>query len=194
MELDRKVYFIREHVGMLKLSNTYDILDPETQEQLAVAKEEPGTMVHLLRIFINKKLLPTQVTVYSGDDPTTGRPLLTIKRGMTFFRSKVSIHDGEGNELGHFLSKMISLGPSFRVFDADKNEVAIVKGDWKGWNFKFMVGDEEIGSVTKKWSGFGKELFTSADNYIIALNSEPSAAKSKLLLAAGLSIDTIFKE
>ena len=54
MELDRKVYFIREHVGMLKLSNTYDILDPETQEQLAVAKEEPGTMVHLLRIFINK--------------------------------------------------------------------------------------------------------------------------------------------
>ena len=42
----------------------------------------------------------------------------------------------------------------------------------------------------------GKELFTSADNYVIALDERlpvaPDAAA--LLLAAGLAIDTIYSE
>ena len=54
----------------------------------------------------------------------------------------------------------------------------------------------EIGTVTKKWAGLGKELFTSADNYVIALTDLKGAspAASALLLAAGLAIDIVFKE
>ena len=54
----------------------------------------------------------------------------------------------------------------------------------------------EIGSVTKKWAGLGKELFTSADNYVISLSdlSGVNPEASALLLAAGLSIDIVFKE
>ena len=64
-----------------------------------------------------------------------------------------------------------SFGGAFRVFDAGGNEVALVKGDWKGWNFRFLdKSGNEIGTITKKWAGIGKELFTSADNYIITLN------------------------
>jgi hypothetical protein len=37
-------------------------------------------------------------------------------------------------------------------------------------------------------------MFTSADNYIIALNDEPSPAKAILMLAAGLAVDIIYKE
>ena len=74
--------------------------------------------------------------------------------------------------------------------------MAEVKGDWKGWNFKFIGQDgREIGTVTKKWAGIGKELFTSADNYIIALNDGSSHANAgALLLAAGLAIDIVYKE
>jgi uncharacterized protein YxjI len=72
-----------------------------------------------------------------------------------------------------------------------------VKGDWKGWNFKFLTSaGREIGTVTKKWAGLGKELFTSADNYVISI-SDPSMAgpaASALLLAAGIAIDIVFKE
>jgi hypothetical protein len=50
--------------------------------------------------------------------------------------------------------------------------------------------------VTKQWAGLGKELFTSADNYVIALDERlpvaPEAAA--LLLAAGLAIDTVYNE
>ncbi len=45
-----------------------------------------------------------------------------------------------------------------------------------------------------KWAGLGKELFTSADNYIISLNEEHSPENAALLLAAGLAVDTVYKE
>ncbi len=66
--LNRQTYFIREHVGLLKLSDTYDILEPETQQQLGVAKEKPGLLIHLLRFFIDKQILPTSVYIYEGAD------------------------------------------------------------------------------------------------------------------------------
>ncbi|HOY10682.1 MAG TPA: phospholipid scramblase-related protein, partial [Candidatus Omnitrophota bacterium] len=64
-----------------------------------------------------------------------------------------------------------------------------------GWHFRFLdKAENEIGTITKKWAGIGKEFFTSADNYIIALNHEPEPQKAVLLLAAGLAVDIIYKE
>ena len=40
--LSRKTFFIREHVGFLKLSDTYDILDPETQKTSRDREGEAG--------------------------------------------------------------------------------------------------------------------------------------------------------
>lgn len=193
---DKSTYFVREHVGLLKLADTYDIIDPETQEQVAIAKEQPGALIHVLRFLINKRLLPTTVRVYSGDDPKDEMALMfSIKRGFVLFRPRVDVLSRDGEVLGWFKSKLLSLGGAFRVFDAAGNEVALVKGDWKGWNFSFRDGEQnEIGTVTKKWAGLGKELFTSADNYMISINGEPEATRMTLLLAAGLAVDVVYKE
>lgn len=194
--LNRQSYFIREHVGLMKLSDTYDILDPETKEPLGIAKEKPGTLMHILRLFIHKRNLPTKVFVYEGTDPDDEEQMLfSIRKGGMIFRTKVNICNPEGEVVGWLKSKMFSLGGAFRVFDAEGNEVAVVKGDWKGWNFRFLDPHKnELGKITKKWAGIGKELFTSADNYIISLNETPSPGKAILLLAAGLAVDTVFKE
>jgi uncharacterized protein YxjI len=194
--LNRKTYFIREHIGFMKLSDTYDILDPETQEQIGIAKEKPGALIHLLRLLINKQFLPTKVFVYEGADyENECRLLFSIQRGITILRSRVDICDSHGAIVGWLRSKTFSLGGAFFVFDTLNNEVASVKGDWKGWNFRFLDKSEnEIGTITKKWAGIGKELFTTADNYIIALNDEPTPEKAILLLAAGLAVDIIYKE
>ena len=194
--LNRTTYFIREHVGFMKLSNTYDILDPETQSPLGIAKEKVGTFMVLLRLLVNKRMLPTKVFVYQGTDPEDESNLLfSIQRGFVLLRSKINICDANGNVVGWFKSKLFSMGGAFRVFDATGDEVFLVKGDWKGWNFRFLDNDQnEIGSITKKWSGIGKELFTSADNYIISLSGKPEPAKAVLLLAAGLAVDTVYKE
>jgi uncharacterized protein YxjI len=194
--LNRKTYFIREHVGLLKLSDTYDILDPETKQQLGIAQEKPGLLMHLLRLVMSKQVLPTKVMVYEGSDPEDESKLLfTLQRGFKFLRSKIDILDKQGNCVGWLKSKLLTLGGAFTVYDSAGNEAAEVKGDWKGWNFRFLdKAGNELGAITKKWAGIGKELFTTADCYMVSLNCEPSPAQAVLLIAASLAIDIVYKE
>jgi uncharacterized protein YxjI len=194
--LDRTAYYIKEHVGLLKLTDTFDILDPDTQERIGIAKEKPGSLVIALRLLIAKNLLPTVVKVYEGDNPDIEANLVfSIQRGFTLFRSRVNVLDEGGQVVGWFKSKIFSLGGAFQVFDASGTEVALVKGDWKGRNFQFLdTSGNELGRVNQKWAGMAKEFFTSADQYVISLNDQPSPGLAILLLAAGLAIDTVFKE
>lgn len=193
--LDNNAFFIREHVGMFKLTDTYDILDPETQRQIGVAKEEPPEWAKYLRLLVGKMLLPTKVNVYQGDD--TGPIMFSIQRGIAFIAPKVEIHDGAGQYIGYLKGKIFSLGGGFWVHDARDRQIAEVKGDWVGWNFKFLnTAGNEVGVITKKWAGVGKELFTTADNYMVCINegfTESSETKA-LLLSAALAVDIIYKE
>lgn len=192
--LNRTQYFIREHVEFMKLSGKYDILDPQSQAKIGEAREEISGFVKFLRLLIDKKLMPTKFAIYETPDAQTRRLLFTIKRGVAFFRPKVQVFDASGAPLGYFQAKIFTIGGAFRVFTADGSEIALVKGDWKGWNFKFLAGETELGVVTKQWAGLGKELFTTADNYIISLHGASDSTMSTLLLAAGLAVDTIYKE
>lgn len=191
--LDRKTFLVKEHAGILKLTDTYDILDPVTGAQIGTATENISGLMKTLRLLVNKRLLPTTVEIRS--DPSAA-PVLTIRRSGIFI-SAVTVHDGAGRQIGSFKSKAFSLSGGFHVLDLGGRKVAEIKGDWKGWNFRFLNTDgAEIGKVTKKWAGIGKELFTSADNYVIALDESQTIPRGTgaLLLAAGLAIDIVYKE
>jgi uncharacterized protein YxjI len=191
--LERTSFFVKERTGLLKLTDTYDILDPATGQNIGIAREEPPIWAKWLRLVIEKHLMPTTVNIYEQEGQP---PVLSIHRGFTFIRSKIQVV-AAGKPLGYFKSKLISIGGGFNVFDNQDQQVAEVKGNWKGWDFRFISKQgREIGSVTKKWAGLGKELFTSADNYIISLKdlSGSSPVASALLLAAGLAIDVVYKE
>ena len=191
--LERTTFFIKERVAVLKLTDTYDILDPANGQTIGIAKEEPPTWAKFLRLAVNKHKLPTAINIYEAEGAP---PVVSVRRGFTFLRSKLQVVAGAKN-LGYFKSKLISIGGGFMVYGANDQQVAEVKGDWKGWNFRFLnKSGREIGTVTKKWAGLGKELFTSADNYVISIN-DPGASNpdtNALLLAAGLSIDVVYKE
>jgi uncharacterized protein YxjI len=191
---DRRQFMVKERVGFLKLTDTYDIFDLTSSAQLGIAQESISPLIKVLRLLINKRLLPTSIEVRASDG---GPAMLTIKRGVGFLRTPVQVLDQTGRQIGSFKSKVFTLGGGFDVFDSTGNKIAEIKGDWKGWNFTLRGAQgEEIGTVTKKWAGIGKELFTTADNYAIALNE--TAPKSResvaMLLAAGLAVDTVYKE
>jgi uncharacterized protein YxjI len=188
-------FVVKEHVGMLKLTDTYDVLDAATQKLVAVAREKPGGWILALRFLVNKRLLPTSVEVREGGEE--GPLLFSLKRGMTFLRSKVRVLDGDGKRIGWFKSKIFSLGGGFFVYDNGDQQVAEVSGDWKGFNYAFKSPDgRELGQVAKKWGGIAKELFTSADTYMVSLTGASGAGPVAkiLLLAAALAVDMVFKE
>lgn len=194
--LELREFIVKEHVGMLKLADTFDLFDARTQAKVGLARETPGGLIHFLRFLVNKHFLPNQVTVRQGNGET-GPVLFTIDKPVTFFRSKVIVHDATGHALGYFKSKVFSLGGGFWVYDMQDRQIAEIKGDWKGWNFQFLnTQGAEIGVVTKKWGGIAKELFTSADTYAVSISEAAGddPAVRILLLAAALAIDIVFKE
>ena len=192
MLLSRRRFFIRERVSLLKLTDTYDILDPETKLNVGLAKDEPPLWAKLLRLIVKKPLLPTTIQVYEHESAPAA---LTLKKRPGLFRQTVTVSQN-GRELVKFRSKLFTIGGGFHVLDPSGKKIGEVKGDWKGWNFRMLDGaGQELGVVTKKWAGIGKELFTTADNYIVALHdATPADPQAPVLLAAGLAVDIVYKE
>jgi uncharacterized protein YxjI len=187
-------YLIKEHVAFLKLVDKYDIVDAETGSLVAYAKENISGWQKALRLLVKKHFLPTTIEIKSA---TSEIVHYKMKKLAAFIRSKVIISDATGNEIGYFRSRVFTLGGRFDVYKMDDTKIAEVKGNWTGWNFQFIdMNGKELGTVTKKWNGIGKELFTNADNYIIALNPslQGNAQMMALMLMAGLAIDIVYKE
>ena len=192
--LDYQRYFVREHVAVLKTTDTYDIYDADGGAKVGTAREAVSGTVAALRWFVSKKLMPTRIEVR---EPPDGSLVFTISRGWYLFRAHVEVRDAQGELVGTFRSKLVTIGGGFWVYDKHGNEFAEVKGSWTGFHFRFLTPDGiELGEVSKKFEGLGKELFTSADSYLVTISDElaEQPLAKMLLLAAALAIDIVFKE
>jgi len=191
--LNRNLYFVKEHVGMFKAANNYDILDPESQETVLLCREEKlGFLTKIFRFTDYKRMTPFNVIIKTPE----GEKVLSVKRGVSFFVSKVQVFDESDRLVGMFKQKFFSFGGRFNVFDADENVVCTLKGKWTSWDFRFEREGVELANVAKKWAGFGKELFTSADNYMLQIKDEvkPDHPIRILIMAAVMCIDMVLKE
>ena len=192
--LSRNAYFVKEHVGLLKAANNFDIHDPESGAVIMECREEKlGFFTKLLRFTDYKRMTPFDIQVRTPD----GRPVLRVTRGVSFFLSKVDVSDEQGRRVGGFKQKFFSIGGAFEVLDAAGQVICRLQGKWTGWEFKFLrPGGQEAACVTKKWAGMAKELFTSADNYMLTIAPEvaPEDDIRHLILGAVLCIDMVLKE
>lgn len=191
--LNRNLFFIKEHVGILKAANNYDIYDPETNQMILECREPNlGFFTKLFRFTDYKRMTPFHIEIRTA----TGEKVLTVKRGISIFLSKVSVLDENDTPVGTFKQKFFSIGGKFDVLDPNEKVVCTLKGKWTSWDFRFMKDDVELAHVAKKWSGFGKELFTSADNYMLEINQQVPADNPVriLVLAAVMCIDMVLKE
>ena len=191
--LQRNVFFVKEHLGFFKAANNYDILDPQTQQVIMHCREERlGIFTKMFRFTDYKRLTPFEVIIRTPD----GQPVLCVKRGIALFTSKVDVLDEREQRVGGFAQKFFSLTDKFTVVGDNNQPLCVLKGNWTSWDFAFMAGDQELARVSKQWGGLAKELFTSADNYVVSisedLGDEPTA--KCLLLAAALAIDMVYKE
>ena len=125
-----------------------------------------------------------------------GKPVVSVKRGFTIFKSNVEVFDENNVLIGTFKQKFLSFGGKFQIFDTNEKHLCTLQGKWTGWDFKFSKDDKEMAHVSKKWAGLGKEFFTSADNYILQINQNvPENDKIRqLIFAAVMCIDMVLKE
>lgn len=191
--LNKNLFLIKEHVGMFKAANNFDIFDPETNQHILNCREPNlGFFTKIFRFSKYKRNTPFNIEITT----LSGEKIVTMKRGTTIFRSDVEVFDEKEKLIGLFKQKFWSFGGKFEVTDENGKPVCVLQGKWTGWDFKLTQDNKELAHVSKKWNGLGKELFTSADNYILEIyNTVPQDHKDrKLILAAVLCIDMVLKE
>lgn len=177
---------------MFKASNNYDIFDLETRELLMECREPNlGLFTKMFRFTDYKTMTPFEVVITAH-----GKKVLTVKRGISLMLSTVTVLDENDNLIGSFKQKFFSIGGKFDVYDANGNVMCTLKGKWTSWEFSFEKDGVKFAQVTKKWAGIGKELFTSADNYVLEINDavEPFHPIRLMILAAVMCIDMVLKE
>ena len=192
--LESRKFLVKEKVKFLSAHATYEIYDGETQKRTGTAEEDIGAFVRVMRWLVSKQLMPTRVEVRETPDDAL---VFTVSRGWFLFRARVEIRDAQGVLVGYLKSKLFSFGGGFLVYDHKDQQFADVKGNLFGFKYRVLTPDGgfEMGKVSKEWGGLAKELFTSADSYMIEIHEdlhEQPIAKM-LVLAAALAVDMIFK-
>ena len=193
--LQKNTFLFKEHVGLFKASNNYDVYDPKTNEIILHCREKNlNPFYKIIRLLLTdfKSMTPFEIEV-SGLD---GKKVIKVKKGLSLVLSKIEVFDKNDKLIGIFKLKLFPLGNNFEIFDDKGDFVSKLDGSLIAWNFKFLKDENTIATVTKKWSGIGKELFTSADNYVLDINDsvERTSPLRRLIFGAVICIDMVLKE
>jgi uncharacterized protein YxjI len=184
-------YFIDEKVGLLKFHNAYKVFDKDGVQIGNITEIMPWSK-KILSLFLNKSMFPFKLEITDVDNNL----LASIKRGWTFWMSKIQVLDANNEPIATIRQKFKFLKPEFRIFDMQENQIAMIAGDWKAWNFQITnINNEQIGTISKKWSGILKEAFTTADKYIVSVIPELKEDVVKtIIISAAITIDMVLKE
>jgi len=188
---ESNTYFIDEKVNFFKFENCYQIYN-DKGENIGAIKQKLNIGQKLLSLLISKTMLPFFLEIRDLNDNLE----VTISRGWTFLLSKITIKNAQGEAIGYIKQKFKLFSPTFNIFNTSEELIAEISGDWKAWNFKINdAANNQIGSISKKWAGAMKELFTSADKYNVQIEENYANLENKIAILAGaITIDMVLKE
>ena len=84
--LNMNRFLVKEHVGVFKAANNYDIYAPETGKMVMVCREDDlGSFTKLLRFTDFKRNTPFNIQIRTSD----GEQLIRVTRGVAIFLSNV---------------------------------------------------------------------------------------------------------
>ncbi len=171
----------------LETQNRYSVLTPDG-DRLLYAYEESGFLSRILL----KKHRPLSIHVLDDEK----KIVLTASRSFFWFLSHLHIQDGSGHKIGSLRRRFAILNRRFELEDSTGKLIAEIRGSLlRPHTFMIYKNGEEIGRVTKKWSGIGKEMFTDADNFRLQIDtSKADKDFAVLMLTSALAIDLDFFE
>ena len=162
--------------------NRYSVISSDGSE-LYFAEEVGGSF--LTRTFL-KAARPFTITL---NDPGK-KTVLTLKRPFRWFFYELSVYNSEGALLGTIKRQFDLLRRVYSIMDAQGQEMFQLFGPiLHPWTFRIMKQGEELGKITKKWSGLLKESFTDADNFGVMFPAGIDVSQKAVLLGAVFLID-----
>ena len=141
--------------------------------------------------------IDSMLSVSVGVFDAAGTRVLTLSRPAALWKSTLTVTDGSGAEVGRIVQRNMIGKIRFGLEDTAGRPVGEIRAEnWRAWDFAILDPSErEVGRITKKWGGLGREMFTTADNYVLEVsNPEVDRSIRLFMLAAAAAIDTVLKQ
>ena len=186
------VLVVNQKVKLIEVRKEYAIFNGDGHQVGAVRQIGQNWFKKLLRILGNwDQFFTHRLEIVDGADQV----LLRVIRPAKIFKSKFHVEDGNGNQIGLVKQSNVfgKIGFSFEVH----GEVigGIKAENWRAWDFQITDhSGVEVARITKKWEGFAKTMFTTADNYVVQIHRELQDPLRSLVVASALTVDTALKQ
>jgi uncharacterized protein YxjI len=191
--LDKTKFVVKQQTKFLMAKSAYDIVDGDSGNALGTATEKRGLLATLFGMVLGKERMPLTIEVRQKPDDAL---VFSIRRSGLLFK-KVRLLNAQGQAVGTYKAKKFSLTGGFHIYDEAGKHIAEIKGKWFKAEYTLLTPDgKEMGSVSKKWGGMAKELFSSAGTFGVQIAprcAEDTKAKM-LILGAAIAIDAVFQQ
>lgn len=118
---------------------------------------------------------------------------------------EVQIEAPPGNVIGFVKQICNCIAPKYEIQDAGRQSILIMEGPMcmcdgpccpNDQEFKVTTpdGGNEVGKISKQWSGFLKEMYTTADNFGVSFPMDLDVKIKAVMLGAVFLIDFMFFE
>ncbi|MFE8596562.1 phospholipid scramblase-related protein [Archangium violaceum] len=171
--------------------NAYEVVGDDGRTLFYAGEVGGGLGLWLLRTFLKAKR-PFTLELKTP----SGATVLRLRRPWRFWLSTLEVEDGDGRLLGHIQQRFRFFTRAYDVLGPNGEELAHLRGPFfRPWTFVIEEGGREVGTIAKRWSGFGKELFTDADNFGVQFDGASRDARLRpLAVAATFLIDFVHFE
>lgn len=97
--LNNNLFLVKEHVGLFKAANNFDIYDPQSGEVVLHCREPRlGIAAKVFRFTEYKRFTPFEIEITTP----SGEPVCSVHRGFSFFLSTVEVRDKQKEKIGSF--------------------------------------------------------------------------------------------
>lgn len=179
--------FMGEVLTRYEVENEY-MISTESGEELLYAQEHSSN--YFIKMYL-RSMRPFEMAIIDN----SGQAILNLKRPFKFYYHELFINDASGNRLGRIKKEFSFLERIYYIYDEDDKELYRLYGPiLRPWTFLVKFRGNEIGKITKKWSGMAKEMFTNADNFSLSIPKNMQVEHKAILLGAIFLIDFVHFE
>lgn len=191
LEMPRLV--INQKAKLIELTNEFKIFDENGTEIGKIQQEGQSALKKVARLISSLDQFMTHtLSVYEGD----GTKVLELTRPRKVLKSRLTVADGSGRPVGEIVQRNVFGKIRFDLVAADGRTLGQIRAEnWRAWDFALVDATErEIGRITKKWEGLAKNIFTTADNYVLEIEPTVTGDLRLLLVASAAGVDTALKQ
>ena len=190
--MTESILVFNQKTKLIEVSAEYAIYDQHGTQIGGIRQVGQSTARKVLRVMSN---LDQYLTHSLQVVDAAGAVVLTMTRPGKVFKSKVIVTDASGAEIGTIQQQNMVGKIKFSLEAGGAPIGSLHAENWRAWNFHILdQSGDEVARITKTWEGMAKTMFTTADNYVLAITRPMQGPLHSLTMAAAAAIDLAIKQ